>query len=348
MKMKSWLLPAWIVCLAAGCHKHPPASRQNPPPGGQEDSGLFARGADVSWLTQMEASGYLFYDSLGKQEDCLQILKDKSLNASRLRAWVNPPDGWCSTHDVVVKALRASSLGFRIMIDLHYSDSWADPGKQTKPLAWDSLGLTDLSDTLYSYTYHLMDTLKQNGIIPAWIQLGNETNDGMLWEDGRASTHMANFAMLINSGFQAVRALTDSTKIIVHISNGYDNTLFRWVFDGLKGNGANYDIIGMSLYPSTADWASLNQQCLDNMNDMVTRYGKKVMICEIGMDVTQPATCRAFIGDLVAKTRSVTGGKGLGVFYWEPESYNWESYGYGAFDNTGKPTIALDGFSDPK
>lgn len=304
----------------------------------------FIKGADVSWLTQMEASGYKFYDSSGVQEDCLQILKGLGMNAIRLRAWVNPSDGWCNTHDVAVKAIRARNLGFKIMIDFHYSDVWADPGHQTKPVAWTNYSFDSLGSAVYNYTMQVMDTLKSIGITPQWVQVGNETNDGMLWEDGRATTHMQNFAALVNAGYNAVKSVNDSTKVILHISNGYDNSLFRWMFDSLSANHVQWDIIGMSLYPSTSNWQSLDSQCLVNMNDMVSRYHKEVMICEVGMDVTAPTTCESFLTDIIKKTKSVAGSNGLGIFYWEPESYNWQGYGYGAFDNSGRPTAALHAF----
>jgi arabinogalactan endo-1,4-beta-galactosidase len=293
----------------------------------------------------MEAANIKFYDSNGTQKDCMQILKDLGMNAIRLRAWVNPSDGWCNTADVLNKALRAKNLGLRIMIDFHYSDVWADPGHQTKPVAWDSLAFAALDSTLYDYTFHVMDTLKANGIIPQWAQVGNETNDGMLWEDGRASTNFRNFASLVTSGYNAVKAVSDSTKVIVHISNGFDNSLFRWVFDSLKVYNSKWDIIGMSLYPSTTDWQSIDAQCLANMNDMVSRYNTQVMVCEVGMDVTAATTCQSFLTDIISKTKSVSGNNGLGVFYWEPESYNnWLGYGLGAFDSNGRPTIALNAF----
>jgi len=306
----------------------------------------FAKGADVSWLTQMESSGYKFYNSAGTQQDCMQILKDKGMNAVRLRVWVNPSDGWCNTTDMVAKAQRAKALGMKILLDFHYSDSWADPGKQTKPAAWTSQNFATLLTTVHDYTQSVMNTLKSNGITPDWAQVGNETNDGMLWEDGRASTNMANFAQLVSAGYQGVKDVSSTTQVIVHISNGYDNSLFRYMFDGLKANNAKYDIIGMSLYPTTANWASLNSQCYTNMADMVSRYGKPVMICEVGMDVTAAATCQQFLTDLINKVNSLPNGNGLGVFYWEPESYNnWQGYTLGAFDNTGKPTVALNAFN---
>ncbi len=295
----------------------------------------------------MEHDGVLFYNNAGLQQDCIQILKSKGINSIRLRVWVNPANGWCNAADVLAQAVRAKNLGMRIMIDFHYSDTWADPGHQYKPLAWQAFNFSELLAAVADHTTAVMNQLKNSGIVPEWVQVGNETNDGMLWEEGRASLHMAQFAAFIKAGYDAVKAVSSNTKVIVHISNGYDNGLFRWVFDGLKNNGANWDIIGMSLYPTVVDWAATSNQCLTNMKDMVSRYSKEVMICEVGMPVTEPAACKAFLTDIIAKTKSLPGNKGLGVFYWEPQCHNnWQGYTLGAFDNSGKPTIAMDAFAE--
>ena len=183
------------------------------------------------------------------------------------------------------------------------------------------------------------------GITPEWVQVGNETNNGMLWPEGKASTNMAAFAQMINAGYDAVKAVFPSAKVIVHVSNGYDNSLFRWMFDGLQLNGAKYDVIGMSLYPTAANWSSINTQCLINMNDMASRYGKEVMVVEVGMPWDNAADCKSFLADIISKTVSVSGNRGLGVLYWEPQAYNnWQGYTLGAFDNSGKPTAALFAF----
>jgi arabinogalactan endo-1,4-beta-galactosidase len=305
----------------------------------------FAKGADVSWITQMEAGGVKFKNSAGTQQDLLQILKDKGINSIRLRVWVNPANGWCNTADMVAKAVRAKNMGFRIMLDFHYSDVWADPGNQTKPAAWVSQNFAALKTSVHDHTVSVMNALKAKNITPEWVQVGNETNNGMLWEDGKASVSMKNFAELVQAGYTAVKSVSSTSKVIVHLSNGYDNSLFRWMFDGLKANGVQWDIIGMSLYPTSANWQTLNAQCLANMNDMVTRYGSEVMLCEVGMPATEAAASKAFLTDIIAKTNSIANARGLGVFYWEPQAYNdWQGYKLGAFDATGKPTIAMDAF----
>ncbi len=302
----------------------------------------FVKGADIGWLTQMEASGYKFYNVSGTQMDLFQLLKGYGMSAVRLRVWVNPSGGWCNTTDVVNKAVRAKNAGMQVMIDFHYSDSWADPGQQNKPAAWATHGISALYTDVWQHTHDVMVALQNAGVTPAWVQVGNETNDGMLWEDGRASTHMSQFAGLVTSGYNGVKQVFPNAVVIVHLSNGYDNARFRWMFDGLTANGAKYDAIGMSLYPTTSNWQTLDSQCLTNMQDMKSRYGKQVVISEIGMDWTQASTAKSFIQDIVAKAQSAGA---IGVFYWEPESYNgWQGYTMGAFDNSGRPTVALDGF----
>jgi len=341
MMKKSFYI--FSLFLFFSCSKDPGSGGGNPPPPPPPPS-TFAKGADVSWVTEMEAAGKRFYNSAGTEVECMALLKSLGFNTIRLRVWVNPNPAWNNAADVLTKAMRAKNLGMRIMIDFHYSDSWADPGQQTKPAAWTGT-LNDLLTKITAHTTDVLTQLKNNGITPEWVQIGNETNDGMLWPDGRASTNMSNFAKMINAGYDAVKSVFASARVIVHVSNGNDNSLFRWVFDGLKNNGAKYDVIGMSLYPSSTNWIAYNSDILANMNDMVSRYHKEVMVVEVGMPWDNAAVSKSFLSDLITKTKSVTGGKGLGVLYWEPEAYgNWKGYTLGAFDYSGKPTAALDAF----
>ena len=338
--MKRSILLYLFLLVIAACDK-PVDPPPNPPV-----TTDFAKGADVSWITQMESAGRKFYNSSGTEKEGMQLLKDLGMNTIRLRVWVNPSNGWNGQADVVTKALRAKNLGMKIMIDFHYSDSWADPGQQTKPAAWVGQDLNTLKQSLANHTTAVLNALKSAGVTPTWVQVGNETNDGMLWPDGKASVNMNNFAQLVNAGYNAVKAVDPSIKVIVHVSNGWDNSLFRWIFNGLKSNGAQWDIIGMSLYPTPGNWSTLNNQCLYNMNDMVAGYGKDVMVVEVGMSWDQPTECKSFLSDLINKVKSVNGNHGLGVLYWEPQAYNnWQGYTLGAFDNSGKPTAALSAFN---
>jgi arabinogalactan endo-1,4-beta-galactosidase len=230
----------------------------------------------------------------------------------------------------------------KILIDFHYSDTWADPGDQNVPAAWANQTFTQLVATVNNYTQGVLDTLQQNGITPTWVQVGNETNNGMLWPDGEASLNMQQYASLVTAGYNATKTVFPSCKVIVHLANGYDTTDFEWLFDGLKANGASWDIIGMSLYPTASNYATYDAECEANMQLMQSRYGKQVMICEVGFAENDPSDAEAFLKDIIGKTRAVGG---LGVFYWEPECYNnWQGYGLGAFGSNGQPTAAMNAF----
>lgn len=346
MSMYSRILLFSFLFMLAGLIS---CSENNDEPGLPEDPVYdmtgFAKGADVSWLTEMEKEGRKFYDADAREYECMELLRTLGMNAIRLRVWVNPTNGWCNKSDLLVKALRAHRLGFRLMIDFHYSDWWADPGQQNKPAAWKDLSFDQLKDAVAQHTREVLSTLKGNGINPEWVQVGNETGNGMLWEDGKASTHMANYTALNNAGYEAVKEVFPNAKVIVHLQNGNDNGLFRWLFDGLKNNGGKWDVIGMSLYPGSSNWQTMNTACVANMNDMISRYNCEVILCEVGMPWDEAVACKAFLSDLLAKAKAIANDKCLGIFYWEPQSYgNWNGYTLGAFDNDGKPTVALDAF----
>lgn len=311
----------------------------------------FAKGADISWVPGMEAQGYKWKDKNGVQRDIIDILKkDYQINSVRIRVWVNPSsnygNGYMNKDRAAALAQRAKNAGMSVMLTLHYSDSWADPGKQTKPAAWANYTFQQLMDAVWNHTRDVMTAMQSKGVTPDWVQIGNETNDGMLWNDGKASLNMKNYAWLVNTGNNAVKSIFSSTKTIVHLANGYDNSVFVWNIGGLIANGATFDVIGMSLYPSTSDWSTKVTQTIGNANNMISRYGKPVMITEIGMDYSSPSTAKSFINDIKTKVRNISGGKGLGVFYWEPEATPGYNGGYnkGAWQADMKPTVALEGF----
>ncbi len=310
----------------------------------KEVKAQFANGADVGWLSQMENSGYVFKDNSGVQKNCLEILKEKGINSLRFRVWVNPSGNYCNKRDVVHMAYIADSMGFKILIDFHLSDTWADPSHQTKPAAWTNDSFSQLQTDVYNHVYNLLDTLKSIGVVPTWVQIGNEVGNGMLWPDGKAPSNMSNFAQLITSGYNAVKAVDSTIQVVIHLEDGHNDSMFRQIFDGLKSYGAKWDVIGMSVYPY---WANLTWQVDDSlalitMKDMISRYNTKVMVCEAGYLYNQPVQANQYLLDLISKTKSVGG---LGVFYWEPESYNWQGYQLGAWDPlTKEPTAALDAF----
>lgn len=276
----------------------------------------FAKGADISWVTEMEANGAKFYDSEGQETDCFVLMKKLGLTAIRLRVWVDPSahGNYCNQADVVAKAKRAKAQGLDVMIDFHYSDWWADPGQQFKPAAWKGLGLTDLKQALANHTKDVLQALKTAGVEPKWVQVGNEIRPGMLWDEDKALSgaswdirenevkdsntsstavkypmNWANLGAFVATGYDAVKAVFPQAIVIVHVDNGYDSELFKWFFDELKKNGGKWDMIGMSLYPY---WAMLYNKlsadktitdCIANIKLVASSYDCDVMLVETGM-----------------------------------------------------------------
>ena len=322
---------------------------------------VFAKGGDVSWMPQMEASGYKFYNTSGTQEDCFKILKDLGFNTIRLRTFVNPStdkiNGHCSKAETVALAVRAQSWGMRIMIDFHYSDTWADPGHQAKPAAWIGHDFPTLLNDLYNYTFDVMSALTTAGVTPEWVQVGNEISPGMVFPEGSNASSWTQLIQLINKGYDAVKAVSPTTKVILHIDQGNNNSRFRWWFDNAKTDGgkydvaAKYDVIGMSYYPywitGSPDYTLSINDLGNNLIDMASRYGKEVMVVEVGGIDTNTQNTLDMLNAVISKVKAVPSGKGLGVLYWEPEgARSWSGYSLSAWGSDGKPTIALNAFND--
>lgn len=299
----------------------------------------FSNGADIGWVNQLEAEGVSWVNDYGNKEDPLKILKDKGVDSVRLRVFVNPPSngkwtskegftstlGYCDEKSVVTMAKRAKKLGFKIMIDFHYSDYFADPERQDIPSAWKNHSFSQLQNDVYQHTYKVMSSLAKEKIYPEWVQVGNETNQGMLWPYGyiwgKGSTaYTTDWTKLINKGYSAVKKVSPSSKVVIHLANGEDNALFRNVFDSLKKSGAKYDVIGMSYYPYWAnkDYRETIDKLAYNLKDMASRYNKEVMICEVGGVAENSTESYNLVKEVINKVKAVPNSKGIGVFYWEP------------------------------
>ena len=312
----------------------------------------FAKGADVGWLSQMEATGYKFYDTDGSQKDCLQLLKDKGMNSIRLRVWVNPNDdrasGHCSKEETVVMALRAQKMGMRIMIDFHYSDSWADPAKQFKPKAWENHSFLELLTDVYSHTFDVLSALKKVGVTPEWVQIGNEIPGGMMWPEG-STKNWNQLTQLLNKGYEATKNIDPKIKVIVHLDEGNDNAKFRWFFDNAKANNVKYDVIGLSYYPFwiKKDYTETIADLENNLKDMAIRYNKEVMVVEVGGEYDKVNNTFDMLAATIKAVKNVPNNKGLGVIYWEPQGEkSWSGYSLSAWQSNGKPSMALDAFKE--
>lgn len=307
----------------------------------------FILGVDVSMLYEIERLGGRFYEN-GVERDCLEILKDHNVNWIRLRIWNDPTDesgnplggGNCNHENMAELAIRAKRLGMKVLIDFHYSDWWADPGKQNKPKAWRDLHGEELKNALYDYTKFVLEYMKQRGILVDMVQVGNELNNGFLWPDGQISGPggFDSFAELLKSAIKAVRDFDASIPIVVHLAEGGNNSLFRWFFDALVERNVDFDIIGVSYYPY---WHGTLEELSHNLNDIARRYNKDVLIVETAYAWTLQdadghpnifgdenlqwtagyvASVRgqtSFLRDLIKVLKQVPDGRGLGLFYWE-------------------------------
>ena len=342
----------------------------------------FYKGADISWVTELESKGQKFYNANGDERECTALMKEYGMNAIRLRVWVDPKehDNWCNKEDLLVKAKRAKALDMEVMVDFHYSDWWADPAKQNIPASWKGHSYEEMKKDLANHTKEVLQFLKNNGITPKWVQVGNETTNGMLWSVktneqgweikdengnttitesmGHATRNPEQYAGFFKAGYEAVKEIFPDAIVIVHLDNGWDENLYNWNLDILKNHGAKFDMIGMSLYPY---WSEIYHNktaeqtisgCMANIKKMKAKYGCDVMIVETGM------LCADEQGKLASASVLEEGYKQLariikeskevgckGVFYWEPECKP-SQYKLGAFTEDGFPTRIMDAFKE--
>jgi arabinogalactan endo-1,4-beta-galactosidase len=332
----------------------------------------FAYGADVGWLAQLETNGFIWKNDDGVTQDPLKILQDHGVDSIRLRVFVNPPEngvwhktdtetcylGYADTAGVIAMAKRADHLGMRIMVDFHYSDHFADPAYQDVPAAWSGHDYSQLCTDVYDFTYHVMTQLVEAGITPEWAQVGNEINNGILLPYGSSDTNFSQLAGLLNSGYHAVKAVSSSTKVVTHLADGYDNGTFRRFFDNFLHtyNGLT-DVIGMSYYPYWigTPYTSSIGNLTDNLEDMASRYGKEVLIAEVGGNEDDPQVSYSMLMAVMNAVKGIPGNMGAGVFYWEPEANSAvlpDGYHLGASTklsgNVLQFTKAIDAYTDNK
>lgn len=315
----------------------------------------FAFGSDVSWLTQQESWKTIYRNRAGKATELMTILQEEQgHNAVRFRVWVNPAGGWSGKQDVITLCKRAHAKGLNILLGFHYSDTWADPGSQTVPAKWTDHSLEALCQNVYDHTYDILSSLKNLGITPKWVQIGNETKRGMLWETGRTNSTQGykNFAALINSAYKAIKDVDESMLAVIHLPDGHDNSLYRSMFDKLKQYGAQWDVIGMSCYPrwshldvtTAANVTSTVNKYISNIKDVKSRYGKPVMVVETGHYNNKPLDANNFLAEFM---KALIKEGVLGCFYWEPEAMS--GYELGAWDpDTHQASIAMDAFNGIK
>lgn len=337
-------------------------------------SALSILGADISSLMKSEDMGGVYRYSDGTQADALQILKDNGLNYARLRVWVAPADGYHNKAEILAMAQRLKSLGIKLLVDFHYSDSWADPGKQNKPASWKEYDFEQLKQAVYDHTYDVCSSLAAQGTPADMVQVGNEINAGILWKDGDYN-HMDNLAALLTAGYQAVKDSNNSTLVMLHIAEGGKNDMARWFFDSLTSRDVPFDLIGVSYYPY---WHGSLAVLQANLNDISARYDKDVVVAEFSYPFTSldddgypnlftrkmmidgylytPEGQRLMMRNVMSVVRAVNKGRGLGVIYWDatwtavpgngwdpndPKSGNaWENQALFDFNDRVLPVLA--------
>lgn len=308
----------------------------------------FWLGADVAGANMMEKRGGFIFNKAGNKQELVAMMHGMGLNAIRLRVWVNPKGEWCNMEDQLVIAKRAEALGMPVMITIHYSDTWADPGHQTIPEAWKEYDYTKMKEAVANHTIEILKLFKKNNIDVKWVQVGNETTHGMLWPMGKAEDNMEQYAGLTEAGCSVIKGIYPDAKIVIHIDGGVDPIRYNKIFNAFEKYHVNYDMIGMSCYPYWDQDQGLEAKdehtiidCINNINGLYKKFGKELMIVETGYDADYPEAGYKFITDLIKAARTQTGGHCHGVFYWAPEIDG--GYKLGAFRNK-RPTKIMDAF----
>lgn len=349
---------------------------------GKERKMKFMMGADVSSLQAMEEAGAKYYDFDGREAGALELLKKYGVNYIRLRIWNDPVTSfdrgnYCDLAHTAVMAKRVRQAGLNLLLDFHYSDTWADWKNQRVPRRWEGLELPELGKQVFQYTEQVLTALDGEDAYPDTVQIGNEIGCGVLWEHGRAEKP-ENFAFLLNQGIAAVRKCDGSrrrTEIMLHVEHGADTVRTERFFDLLKRfEVTDFDLIGLSYYPY---WAGPYEDFSANLRNLALKFAQPVVVTETAFpytDVSHDCTPNVVTEEVTLKSmglgatpenqrrvfEEVTGlvrreKNGRGVFYWEPAWYcvpgvgavkgrgnEWENQAL--FDEKGRALEALKAF----
>jgi arabinogalactan endo-1,4-beta-galactosidase len=290
----------------------------------------YAIGADVSFLGQAEQQGVVFKDA-GQAKPGLQILKDHGYTWIRLRLFHRPTELPNNLQYTIAVAKQAKALGFKFLLDYHYADDWADPGKQPIPKAWQGRSHKELVTTVFEYTRDTVAAFRDAGVLPDMVQVGNEITNGMLWPDGRLPGNWDNFAELVYAGINGVdagRGNHPRPRIMIHIDRGADAEGTKAFLDKLNSYDIPYDVIGQSYYPW---WHGSLNDLRKNLEFMAEEYQKDIIVVETaynwkpGNYVDKPAPFpespdgqREFLDELNRVIQETPHGRGNGIFWWEP------------------------------
>jgi len=361
-----WILtPFLIFLLYFSCNEEPPDIPPDLPDG-------LLKGGDISLLNAIEDNGGVYREN-GQARDPLLIFNEHDFNCMRLRIFHTPNGTGPEVNDLdytVTLAKQIKNAGFKLLLDFHYSDTWADPSHQTKPAAWESLSFDDLKDSVFEYTRSVIATLKNEGALPDIVQIGNEITVGLLWPDGRVGTgydYWDNLGLLVNAGIEGVDSAlesTDTVKIMIHVDNGASSSICEWFLNNLLAQDVNFDIIGISYYPW---WHGSLTDLENNLAFLSEEYEKDIIVVEAaypwiydyppqnGATFTEPPYeispqgQKQYLEELVEVIVNTPNNRGKGIFYWAPEWIGIEEVGtnwgkLALFDTTGNVLPGMDAF----
>lgn len=385
MKKLIWLAAFLAVCSCGGKKTDPDPPTPDPTPSVVETP-PFAKGADISWASEMEAGGRTFRKKDGTSAPLLDVLREGGFNAIRLRVWVDPYKGWSGPADVEAVAKKVSAAGLALMVDFHYSDFFADPTRQKAPSAWekDKADADKVAALVTTHTREVLQALKAAGVTVNWVQIGNETRGGMVYPAGQLDydnkgKEFQGFVKLFNAGYAAAKAVYPSALVMPHLNNAFDSPSNTWWLSNFKSQGGKFDAIALSHYPHYESklWiggketvltpAQVNQYALQDITDLAATFKVPVIVSEVGVKPKQ-SDAASILSSFLTESRKISSCKG--VFYWEPEvdgnwkpalysdlaaltrysgstqTRAWNAYDQGAFTANGAPSAILDCFGE--
>ena len=295
----------------------------------------YAVGADISWLQSQEDHGVVFSDG-GVEGDAIEIMRDNGFNYIRLRLFVNPRselgysqrEGYCDLEHTLAMAKRIKAAGMYFLLDFHYSDNWADPQKQIMPQAWQTYSYAEVCNAVYEHTRDVLNALVEQGTAPDMVQVGNEVSNGMLWPYGSVRHSFEGLCGLLREGVRAVREVTPSAEVMLHVALGGMVEETQRFFDAMHTYGVEYDIIGQSYYP---EWHGTLEDLENNLRTMARDIRKPIIVVEY----------RDYYLDIERIVSALPDGLGRGTFIWEATSPQWGKL----FDETGAAMPALDDYN---
>lgn len=297
----------------------------------------YAIGADLSFLKNAEDRGFHFKEN-NTIKPGLSIFKEHGYNWIRLRLFHTPVELPNNLEYTIALAKKAKEAGFKFLLDYHYSDTWADPGKQFTPGAWAGMSHSQLVKAVYEYTRESIEAFRKAGVLPEMVQIGNEVINGMMWPDGKIPSNWDNFADLIRAGISGVKAGGDTLKrpdIMIHIDQGGNKDRTKYFFDKLLSYGIDFDFIGQSYYPW---WHGTLLDLRSNMIFMAETYKKPIILVEVAYYSSpteykvkkapfeeSPQGQKEFLEEVNRIVMNTPGNLGAGIFWWEPATMGGRS-----------------------